>query len=85
MQTGASCSLVDASHIVVAVSLSIASGHRRSVQARPTPPEGPVICLVMRRNARSQYPAMGARRRLFSSSTLPILNMRQIIAWCAVC
>ena len=54
MQTGVSWSLVAASHIVLVDSLSIACGHSRSVHARPTPPEGPVIFLVMSLKARSQ-------------------------------
>src|SRR5262245_23985205 len=71
MPTGLSKSLVRARSREVAVPRSRPWGLSRSVQARPTPPHS----RQMVRKARSQYPAMGARRRLVASRTGPRRSM----------
>src|SRR5262245_36081905 len=70
MPIGLSKSLVRARSRLVAVPRRSPCGLSRSVQASPTPPNRRQIV----RNARSQYPAIGASRRLVASRTGPMVS-----------
>src|SRR5260221_10700849 len=70
MHKGESASVVWASRSDCGVARSNPSGLSRSVQASPTPPQDRATS----RNARSQYPAIGASSRGVASVRLPILR-----------
>src|SRR4051812_12979054 len=68
MHSGESAGQVAASSIDRRVSRSTPSGQSRSVHASPTPPQD----RATRRKETSQYPAIGARRRLVARGTWPM-------------
>src|ERR1700722_13494066 len=68
MHSGESSGTVMANSIDLRFSRRTPSGQSRSVHAMPTPPQE----RATNRNARSQYPAIGASSRLVDNLSFPI-------------